>query len=96
MKSGVLPAISPTNQSFSGDYRLNFDGWVSVNGPFPGRSLLLVASGQNGATYVMETSTNLVNWTAFTNLVATNGVLEWNFVPPTNDLQHFFRARSGP
>ncbi len=96
MKRGVSPATLPTNQSFSGDYRLHFDGWVSVNGPFSGGSLLLVASGQTNATYVIETSTNLVNWTAFTNLVATNGVLEWNFVPPANDLQRFFRARSGP
>jgi GH25 family lysozyme M1 (1,4-beta-N-acetylmuramidase) len=62
----------------------------------PGGNWQLVASGQNGATYVMETSTNLVNWTAFTNLVATNGVLELNFVPPANDLQRFFRSRSGP
>ena len=62
----------------------------------PDGSLQLVASGQAGATYVIETSTNLVNWTAITNLVATNGVLELNFVPPANDLQRFFRARSGP
>ncbi len=96
MKSSVSRVTSPTNQSFSGDYCLHFDGWINVNGPFPGGSLQLVASGQNGATYVIETSTNLVNWTAFTDLVATNGVLKWNFVPPANDLQRFFRARSGP
>ncbi|MEI9866291.1 MAG: hypothetical protein WDN00_17390 [Limisphaerales bacterium] len=23
------------NQSFSGDYRLRFDAWINVNGPFP-------------------------------------------------------------
>ena len=62
----------------------------------PGGSVQLEASGQTNATYVIETSTNLVNWTAFTNLVATNGVLELNIVPPPNDLQRFFRARSGP
>jgi len=62
----------------------------------PGGSLQLVASGQPGATYVIETSTNLTDWTAFTNLVATNGVLDGNFVAPTNDSQRFFRARSGP
>ena len=35
---GVVAAlsISPTNQSFSGDYRLHFDGWINVNGPLPG------------------------------------------------------------
>jgi len=62
----------------------------------PDGSLQLMASGQAGATYVIETSTNLVNWTAFTNLVATNGVLQLSFVPPANDPQRFFRARSGP
>jgi GH25 family lysozyme M1 (1,4-beta-N-acetylmuramidase) len=62
----------------------------------PDASVQLVATGQAGATYVLETSTNLVNWTAFTNRVATDGLLEWNFVPPANDLQRFFRARSGP
>lgn len=29
-------SISPKNLSFSGDYRLHFDGWINVNGPFPG------------------------------------------------------------
>ena len=62
----------------------------------PDGSLQLVASGLPSATYVIETSTNLVNWTAYANLVATNGVLELNFVPPANDWQRFFRARSGP
>lgn len=62
----------------------------------PDASLQLAGSGQAGATYVIETSTNLSDWTSFTNLVATNGVLELNFVPPANDLQRFFRARSGP
>ena len=35
---GVVAAVSlsPTNQNFSGDYRLRFDAWINVNGPFPG------------------------------------------------------------
>jgi len=28
--------ISPTGQSFSGDYILKFDVWMNANGPFPG------------------------------------------------------------
>src|SRR4029077_10785997 len=30
---GVIAALSlsPTNQSFPGDYRLHFDGWINVN-----------------------------------------------------------------
>ncbi len=62
----------------------------------PGGDLELVANGQAGATYVIETSTNLTNWMAYTNLVATDGVLEWSIVPQANDSQRFFRARSGP
>ena len=35
---GVVAAVSlsPTNQNFSGDYRLHFDAWINVNGPLPG------------------------------------------------------------
>ena len=29
--SGV--SVSPTNRSFTGDYRLRFDGWINYNGP---------------------------------------------------------------
>ena len=29
-------SLSPTGQNFGGDYRLRFDGWINVNGPFPG------------------------------------------------------------
>jgi hypothetical protein len=38
LTQGVVSAISisPTNQIFAGDYRLHFDGWINVNGPFPG------------------------------------------------------------
>jgi len=29
-------SLSPSGQSFSGDYTLRFDMWINVNGPFPG------------------------------------------------------------
>ncbi len=29
-------SLSPMNQTFAGDYRVRFDGWMNVNGPFPG------------------------------------------------------------
>ena len=34
---GIVAAlsISPRGQQFGGDYRLHFDGWINVNGPFP-------------------------------------------------------------
>lgn len=62
----------------------------------PDRSVRFTASGLSGATYVIETSTNLHDWTALTNLVATNGVFELNVGPATEDAQRFFRARTGP
>jgi len=58
--------------------------------------LRIVASGQTNATYVLETSTNLTDWTALTNLIATNGIFEFNAFPITNEARRFFRARSGP
>jgi hypothetical protein len=38
LSNGVAAAvsISPTGQSFSGDYRLRFNMWINANGPFPG------------------------------------------------------------
>jgi hypothetical protein len=56
----------------------------------------MISSGQTGATYAIETSTNLINWTTLANLTATNGAFEFDFVPLTNDTRRFFRARSGP
>jgi GH25 family lysozyme M1 (1,4-beta-N-acetylmuramidase) len=37
LASGAVAAlsISPANKNFAGDYRLHFDGWINVNGPFP-------------------------------------------------------------
>jgi hypothetical protein len=61
-----------------------------------GATLRMIASGQTGAIYAIETSTNLINWTTLTNFTATNGAFEFDFVPLTNDTRRFFRARSGP
>jgi hypothetical protein len=61
-----------------------------------GAVLRLIGGGQSGANYIFETSTNLLNWTTLTNLTATNGAFEFDFAPPANDAQRFFRARSGP
>lgn len=32
-------SLSPTNRNFAGDYRIRFDGWINVNGPFPAGGL---------------------------------------------------------
>jgi GH25 family lysozyme M1 (1,4-beta-N-acetylmuramidase) len=56
-------SLSPTNQSFGGDYRLHFDGWINVNGPFP--------SGGAGSTEFLVagigTAGNLSEWTGNTS-----------------------------
>ncbi len=61
MTAGAVAALSlsPTNQSFAGDYRLRFDLWMNANGPFP--------DGGNGssqhATAGVGTAGNRVEWT---------------------------------
>ena len=60
-----------------------------------GAAFRLIGSGLTGATYLLETSTNLADWTPFTRLTATNGTFELDFVPPDGDPQRFFRARAG-
>jgi GH25 family lysozyme M1 (1,4-beta-N-acetylmuramidase) len=52
-------SISPKSQSFSDDYRLHFDGWINVNGPFP--------AGGGGSTEFLTagigTAGNRTEWT---------------------------------
>ncbi|TAK91900.1 MAG: hypothetical protein EPO07_19575, partial [Verrucomicrobia bacterium] len=62
----------------------------------PDNSLQLLLAGDPGATYYVESSTNLVNWSAFTNLSLTGGTFTFNAGWVTNDVQRYFRARSGP
>ena len=52
-------SISPTNQSFSGDYRLHCDMWINVNGPFPGGG----ASSTEFFTAGIGTSGTRTEWT---------------------------------
>jgi hypothetical protein len=61
MTAGVIAALSmsPIGQSFSGDYRLHFDMWINVNGPFP-------AGGSSSTEYLtagIGTTGNRVQWT---------------------------------
>ncbi len=62
----------------------------------PDQSLQLVLSGDPGATYYLQSSTNLVNWTALTNITLTSGASGFTLDVLTNDAQRYFRARSGP
>ena len=59
-------------------------------------SLQLVLSGDPGATYFVQSSTNLVDWQPFTNLTLINGTFTFNAGWITNGSALYFRARSGP
>ena len=61
LTQGLVAAVSlsPSGQSFSGDYRLHFDGWINVNGPFP-------AGGSSSTEYLtagLGTTGHRVEWT---------------------------------
>jgi len=61
-----------------------------------GGSVPLTALGQIGATYALETSTNLLTWQTLTNLVATNTTILLNPPVSSDDAQRYYRLRSGP
>jgi len=62
----------------------------------PDGSLALSLSGDAGATYFLETSTNLVNWTAWTNISLSSPTAQFSIVPSLSEPQRYFRARSAP
>ncbi|MSU59477.1 MAG: hypothetical protein EXS35_15120 [Pedosphaera sp.] len=62
----------------------------------PDQTLQLAISGEPGATYVIESSTNLTDWSTLTSLVLTNGSTLFDAGAVTNDVQRYFRARLGP
>ena len=61
-----------------------------------GGALPISFSGDPYWTYRIESSTNLVDWAAFTNLTSTNGSFQFDPGPATNTALQFFRARVGP
>jgi hypothetical protein len=62
----------------------------------PGASLQLRISGEPGATYYVQSSANLVDWTQLTNITIGAGPFDFVIAGLTNYDQGFFRARSGP
>jgi hypothetical protein len=54
--------------------------------------LRLTVLGEVGANYGIETSTNVLNWTLWTNQTATNGTMSILDSATTNHLQKFYRA----
>ena len=62
----------------------------------PDTSLQLRITGDPGATYYVQTSTNLVDWTPLTNVTLSLGSFDFSVTGSTNYDRRFFRARSGP
>jgi hypothetical protein len=62
----------------------------------PDGSLQMVLTGDAGATYYVQSSTNLVDWQPFTNLTLLNGTFSLNVGWVTNGSALYFRVRSGP
>jgi GH25 family lysozyme M1 (1,4-beta-N-acetylmuramidase) len=56
----------------------------------------LVIEGDPGATYYVESSTNLVDWAPLTNITLSASPSMFTLTGFTNDTQRFFRAPSGP
>src|SRR5262245_45441803 len=58
-----------TNASYSGDYRVRFDAWLNVNGPFPdggsgSTNYLTAGVGGDGTTNNFVANTGFGGWTA--------------------------------
>lgn len=56
----------------------------------------LSLSGQGGATYSVESSTNLLNWAEVTNFVNLNGSFQFSAPSPIEDQRRFYRAKQMP
>jgi len=52
--------------------------------------------GQVGTDYVVEASTNLVSWTTFTNVVATDALIRFPETGASQFKSRYYRARQGP
>jgi hypothetical protein len=60
--------------------------------PWTANGLALVLQGPVGSKYVIQASTNLLNWIPITNFVSTNSSFYFNDQQTTNYDQRFYRA----
>jgi capsule polysaccharide modification protein KpsS len=75
---------------------------IAINAPVllpalpAGGMVTLQATVDVGASYALEGSTNLIHWSALTNVTALSSPL--NLTVPVNSSapQNFYRLRSGP
>jgi beta-galactosidase len=68
---------------------------VQVLGPQVSGQFSLSFQGQNGQNYVLETSTNLADWSPVWTNAPTNGVIQFVYTNAT-DANRFYRLKSGP
>lgn len=59
----------------------------------PGGDLKFLLTAQAGRCFVIESSTDLVNWTPLITLIRTNGVMEFTDTNAMNFNRRFYRAR---
>ncbi|HTE90786.1 MAG TPA: immunoglobulin domain-containing protein [Terriglobales bacterium] len=59
----------------------------------PAGQFQLSLTGDTGVTFVIESSTNLVDWTAITNILNLTGLIEFADPIGTNREARFFRAQ---
>ncbi len=65
----------------------------TIVGPqFSSGGFQLAFYGLTGSNYLIQTSTNLVNWQPFTNFVGTNSLLYFDDPSATNFKQRFYRT----
>ncbi|EEF59622.1 hypothetical protein Cflav_PD2611 [Pedosphaera parvula Ellin514] len=56
------------------------------------RMMNLTANGAPGTNHVVQTSTNLMNWTPLATLNSSDGALQFNEAVYTNNPLHFYRV----
>ncbi len=62
----------------------------------PDKTIQLTLTGDSGALYYVEVSTNMVNWSPLTNVTLSGGAVIFSAGSTTSDAQQYYRARSGP
>ena len=67
-------------------------GWVTPNQS----NFAFTLTGQQGVSYLIEKSTNLVYWTTLATVTATNGAVTVRDPESTNSAASFYRARFAP
>ncbi|MGA9452067.1 MAG: hypothetical protein WBW41_12080 [Verrucomicrobiia bacterium] len=73
------------------------NGKLSVNYPKPGGQLQFTLAGATGQTYIVQASTNMINWVPiFTNIAPIGGQLQFIDSQATNYPSRYYRTVLGP